>query len=99
MNKSSFHDKQVSEILSIFSSSIEGLTDEVIKKNHEVYGYNELPSKRETNLFIKFIKQFNSFLVYILIFAIIISVYLHKIVDAYLIFAIILFNPVICFYQ
>lgn len=99
MNKPSFHDKQVSEILNIFSSSLEGLTDEDAKRNHEVYGYNELPSKDETNLFIKFIKQFNSFLVYILILAIIVSVYLQKNVDAYLIFAIILFNAVIGFYQ
>lgn len=99
MNNLSFHNKQINEILGIFSSSTEGLTDKGVKKNREVYGYNELPSKGESNLFITFIKQFNSFLVYILILAIIISVYLGKIIDAYLILAIILFNAVIGFYQ
>ena len=63
-----------------FKTSLEkGLsTDEVILRQ-EKYGKNELDKKKKESLFLKFIKQFNDFMIIILIIASIISAVVSKI--------------------
>ena len=50
-----------------------GLSQEQTKERQQKYGKNKLKDKPKENLFVKFIKQFNDFMIIILIIASIIS--------------------------
>ena len=50
-----------------------GLNDIEIKQNQKIYGLNELEQKKHTNFIVTFIKEFNDWLVIILILAALIS--------------------------
>ena len=84
-----------------FKTSLEkGLsTDEVILRQ-EKYGKNELDKKKKESLFLKFIKQFNDFMIIILIIASIISAVVSKMqgendyIDSIIIIAIVIFNAI-----
>ncbi len=65
----------VEEVLQKLSSTTAGISEEEVKKHHEEYGYNELPKKRRS-LFLLFLKQFRSVLVFILIGALVLSLVL-----------------------
>ena len=78
-----------------------GLTEEEAKKRLEKYGENKLEDKRKESIFIKFIKQFNDFMIIILIIASIISALVAKLegsndyIDSIIIIAIVVFNAVL----
>ena len=75
-----------------------GLTDEEVKKRQEKYGKNKLEEKKKESFFIKFLKQFNDFMIIILIIASIISAVVSKMqgendyVDSIIIIGIVVFN-------
>lgn len=50
-----------------------GLSEEQVAKNREVYGLNELATKKKKSLLVKFLEQFKDFMIIILIIAAIIS--------------------------
>lgn len=50
-----------------------GLSEEQVAKNREVYGFNELATKKKKSLLVKFLEQFKDFMIIILIIAAIIS--------------------------
>lgn len=50
-----------------------GITEEEAKKRLQEYGKNILEEKKKENIFVKFIKQFNDFMIIILIIAAIVS--------------------------
>ena len=51
----------------------QGLSEEQVAKNREIYGLNELATKKKKSLFVKFLEQFKDFMIIILIIAAIIS--------------------------
>ena len=51
----------------------QGLSEEKVEKNREIYGLNELATKKKKSLFVKFLEQFKDFMIIILIIAAIIS--------------------------
>ena len=51
------------------TNSKNGLTEEEVKKRQNKYGKNRLKDKPKENIFVKFIKQFNDFMIIILIIA------------------------------
>lgn len=51
----------------------QGLSEEQIKRNREIYGLNELAAKKKKSIFVKFLEQFKDFMIIILIIAAIIS--------------------------
>lgn len=55
------------------TNSKNGLTEEEVKKRQNKYGKNRLKDKPKENIFVKFIKQFNDFMIIILIIASIVS--------------------------
>lgn len=75
-----------------------GLSDEEVKRRQEKYGKNKLQEKKKESVFIKFLKQFNDFMIIILIIASIISAVVSKIqgendyVDSIIIIGIVVFN-------
>ena len=75
-----------------------GLSDEEVKQRQEKYGKNKLQEKKKESLFIKFLKQFNDFMIIILIMASIISAVVSKMqgendyVDSIIIIGIVVFN-------
>ena len=75
-----------------------GLSNEEVKQRQEKYGKNKLREKKKESLFIKFLKQFNDFMIIILIIASIVSAVVSKMqgendyIDSIIIIGIVVFN-------
>ena len=62
--------KDISEIEKNFRTNKDyGITNKEAKKRLDYFGENVLKDKKKENIFIKFIKQFNDFMIIILIIA------------------------------
>lgn len=72
-----------------------GLSNNQVLKLIGIYGPNRIPSKKVDSIYIIFLKQFTSPLVFILLGAGIILLFLHTFSDALVIFIVLLFNAVI----
>lgn len=78
----------------------EGLTQEEAKKRQQEYGKNKLKDKPKESIFMKFIKQFNDFMIIILIIASLVSAIISNIqgendyIDAIIIIAIVILNAI-----
>lgn len=78
-----------------------GLTSKEAQIRKEEYGENKLDEKKKESLIIRFIKQFNDFMIIILIIASIISFVLEKIngtndyIDSIIIIGIVVFNAIL----
>jgi Ca2+-transporting ATPase len=73
----------------------QGLTDQVASRLLESYGYNELQERPRPGFWQMFLAQFDSFVIWILIAACIISASLGDYVEAVAIMAIVILNAVI----
>ena len=75
-----------------------GLSEDEVKQRQEKYGKNKLQEKKKESVLIKFLKQFNDFMIIILIIASIISAVVSKMqgendyVDSIIIVVIVIFN-------
>lgn len=75
-----------------------GLTNEEVKTRYAKYGENKLQDKPKESLIIKFLKQFNDFMILILIAASIVSAVITKFqgendyIDSIIIIAIVVLN-------
>jgi Ca2+-transporting ATPase len=76
-----------------------GLSSAEVEKRRSEAGYNELVEKKKESAFIKFISQFNDFIVWVLLGAAFISGFLKEWVDAIAIVAIVILNSFIGFFQ
>ncbi len=81
------------------SNSQTGLSPSEVKTRQNKYGENKLTEKEKINPFILFINQFKSFIIYILIFAVIISFISKEYTEAIIILIILVFNAVFGFLQ
>lgn len=73
-NKKEWFNQSVEEIEQKFQvEEAQGLSEEQVAKNREIYGLNELTTKKKKSLFVKFLEQFKDFMIIILIIAAIIS--------------------------
>lgn len=93
----SFSEKELSEKLHL--SSKEGLTKGEVQKRLKEYGENTLKVKRKLSTLRLLLAQFNSSLIYLLVFAAILSLILYDKVDAFIIFSIILVSTILSFIQ
>ena len=96
-----WHTYKINEVVRNFKTNLEyGLSEEEVKKRQEKYGKNKLKDKKKENIFIRFIKQFNDFMIIILIIASIISAIVSKMqgendyIDSIIIIAIVILNAV-----
>jgi Ca2+-transporting ATPase len=81
------------------SNEKEGLSNREALKRLEEYGPNKLIKTTSFNALKAFISQFKSFLILILIFAAILSLFMKSAVDSVVIFAIIILNAALGFSQ
>lgn len=72
-NKKEWFRLSVEETEKQFEVQETGLSDAQIAQNRELYGLNELATKKKKSLWIKFLEQFKDFMIIILIIAAIIS--------------------------
>ena len=94
-----WHAKEVRNIFSEVRSSEKGLSERDAIKRLAKYGKNELAKEKKTSDILKFLKQLNNPLVYILCVAMIISFVFDHIIDAYVILAVVLINAGVGFIQ
>src|SRR3989344_4351812 len=83
-----WHTKTVPEVLDLLHSHERGLTKEEAVKRFQEYGFNKLPEGKVDSLLLIFLRQFQSPLIYIL-FA------MGEVIDASIIFAVLLFNAIV----
>ena len=94
-----FHDSDLKEVLQAKRSSQEGLSDLEAKKRLQAFGENKLEEEKKASFLTVFLRQFNDPVVYILIFATVISFFIKEYLDAYVILAILIFNACLGFFQ
>jgi magnesium-transporting ATPase (P-type) len=85
----SWHALSKKEALKRIESSEEGLTDEEAKARLEKFGQNKIEEVKRKNIFIIFLHEFQSWLIYILLAAAIVSLFIQHYLDAGVILAII----------
>ena len=98
-NSTPFWSVSVTELLASFSVTVTGITSEEAKKRLINYGANRLKPQKRTDAFTLLIAQFKSPIILILIFATGLSLFLHNIIDASIIFAIVLISGLLGFWQ
>ena len=96
-----WHSCSVEEIAKNLKTNINiGLSDDEAQKRFERYGPNNLKEKKKESIFVKFIKQFNDFMIITLIIAAIVSAVVSKLngeadyIDSIIIVAIVVFNAI-----
>ncbi|MCD6402709.1 MAG: ATPase, partial [Candidatus Aenigmarchaeota archaeon] len=95
-----WHTLSVKEIIEeLKTDSKKGLSDEEARKRLKQYGYNQLPEAKKPSKLIMFLRQFESFLVILLIVAVILSIIIGEILDAVVILIILIMNAILGFYQ
>lgn len=106
-----FYNKDIKEVLKDMESSEKGLTDSEVEKRRRKYGLNEIKEEQKISPLKIFIDQFRSFIIYILIAAVIISVivpvfekgwaniHIMDMIDAIAIFVILILNATMGFLQ
>ncbi|RMF54757.1 calcium-translocating P-type ATPase, SERCA-type [Candidatus Woesearchaeota archaeon] len=95
-----FYDKSSEEVLKLLRVHKNiGLTAEEVQKRRSVYGLNELRQEKKISPLLIFLGQFKSFIIYILLFALAVSVISGEYIDATVILAILLINAVFGFIQ
>lgn len=68
--QTTYHNKSAAQTAELLGSDIKnGLTNDEAKKRFEKYGKNALREKKKKSLFMKFIEQFNDFMIIILLAA------------------------------
>jgi Ca2+-transporting ATPase len=94
-----WHSKTVEQVLKEQYSSLAGLTDTNIADRQKRYGLNELRAKEKKSAVKIFLEQFNSFIIWILISATVVSFVIGEKIDAIVIFIILILNAIFGFIQ
>ncbi|MBU1112048.1 MAG: calcium-translocating P-type ATPase, SERCA-type [archaeon] len=94
-----YYDQELKKVFKNLDSSPEGLTAHEAQKRIDHYGYNELKQEKKVSPIKIFFEQFNSPLVWILIAALVVSIFMKEQVDAIVIGIIIVINAVLGFVQ
>jgi len=94
-----FHSVTSEEALKHLSSTLKGLTEREADERLSQHGLNEIRRSRKISPIKIFLAQFNSFIVYILIAAVLISAMLREYIDGVVIIAILIVNAVLGFFQ
>ena len=101
-----FHSQEIENVYEFFKTNSSGLTSAESKIRLQENGKNSIENKKKKNLFLSFLKQFANVMIAILLVAGIISVVfavlensISEIVDACIIFAVVILNGLLGFIQ
>jgi len=94
-----YHNKKIQDVLRELDSSSKGLTEKEAEIRLKKYGKNIIEEKYKISKLKILINQFKNFIIYILIFAALISFLFSKWVDAVIITAILILNAMFGFFQ
>ncbi len=94
-----YYSIKADEAIKTLKSSKNGLTKKEAQNRIDKFGYNELPKEKKFTALILFLNQFKDPLILLLIFAGMLSLFLHEIIESIAIFAIVLLNAVLGFVQ
>ena len=94
-----YHTVKTEKVFGRLKTSEKGITNHEAEQRAHLYGLNELKAEKEIHPFKIFLEQFASPLVWILIFALFVSIILHEYVDAVVIGVIIVLNAILGFVQ
>jgi magnesium-translocating P-type ATPase len=98
-NSSPFWSISSADLLNNLQTASGGLTTNEAKKRLISYGANRLKPQKRSDAFTLLIAQFKSPIILILLFATVLSLFLHNIVDASIILAIVLISGLLGFWQ
>jgi len=87
------------ELLKIFESAVEGLSEDEARNRLQHYGFNHLQTQGRTTAFITFFNQFRSPIILILLFATVVSAILKDFIDAVIIMLIVFVSATLSFIQ
>lgn len=100
------HNKSINDTLKIFDTTFDGLTNEEALSRLSKNGENALREKKKENYFLKFLAQFKDIMVIILLIAAVISLIFSiieksntELIDAIIIFGIVILNATLGFTQ
>ncbi len=99
MGRGDWHTLQEEEVLRALKSKHHGLDQDEVKRRLEKYGPNVLKEEEKTTPFKIFLEQFKNFLILILIAAVVVSAAIGEVLDAGVIFAIVVACAVLGFIQ
>ncbi len=100
MDKENWHNLSVKEIIQKLNTNLEkGLSEREAQLRIQEFGKNSLPPKKSLSKLGLFLSQFKSPLIYILLIAAFIVLFLKEYSDAIVIFAAILVNAVVGYFQ
>lgn len=95
-----WHQLPVQEVVQTLASTGDrGLTADEARERQERFGPNQLTPQKEKNPWLQFLKQFNQPLLYILLIAGAVSLFLQHWLDAGVIFAVVLINATVGYIQ
>lgn len=94
-----FYQLDIEQLNAYFKTTDKGLSISEAEKRFQQVGPNELETRTVINPLLIFINQFKSFIIYILLFAVVFSVVIGEYVDSIIILIILLANAIIGFYQ
>src|SRR3989344_5980361 len=93
------YEEDIKQLFSELNSDINGLSTQQANERTEKYGKNEIKQKKKDSWFSILINQFKNVIVWVLIIATLISVFLGEYVDGIVIGAILILNAVLGFVQ
>jgi Ca2+-transporting ATPase len=96
---SEFHDKSIESCLKELKTKASGLTVEEAGRRLKKYGPNKIKEEKPLSGLIIFLSQFKSPLIYVLLVAAVISLFLREYIDAGVIFGSVILNTIIGFFQ
>ena len=86
-------------VAALNSNSTAGLTEPEVAERRERFGSNQLTPQKKTSAWMRFLQQFNQPLLYILIGAGVVTLFLREWVDSGVIFGVVLINAIVGYVQ
>ena len=93
------YQKEVNEIIKELNSNSQGLTDQEVNSRLKTYGKNEIKKLKNISIIKLILLQFKNFVIYILLGALLISIFTNEFTDAIVIAIILILNASLGFYQ
>jgi len=98
-NNNNWHALSAKDVIAAMNTSKNGLSEEEAKRRLEKYGPNELPREKTLSAFKIFLEQFKGPLIFVLLIAALISLFIREFVDFGVIMAAVFLNTIIGFVQ